>query len=41
MGTQACREGKKLYWDRRSEQIVDHPVAHRTLLTRTPESTIH
>lgn len=26
MATQAYREGKKLYWDRKSEQIVDHPV---------------
>ncbi len=26
MATQAYREGKKLYWDRKNEQIVDHPV---------------
>ena len=26
MATQAYREGKKLYWDRKSEQIVDNPV---------------
>lgn len=27
MATQAFREGKKLYWDRQAEEIVDHPVA--------------
>ena len=27
MATQAYREGKKLYWDRAKEEIVDHPVA--------------
>jgi len=26
MATQAYREGKKLYWDREKELIVDHPV---------------
>ncbi len=26
MATRAYREGKKLYWDRASEEIVDHPV---------------
>ncbi len=26
MATQAYREGKKLYWVRNREQIVDHPV---------------
>jgi len=26
MATQAYREGKKLYWDRTREEIVDHPV---------------
>jgi len=26
MATQAYREGKKLYWDRTKEEIVDHPV---------------
>jgi len=26
MATQAYREGKKLYWDRNKEEIVDHPV---------------
>lgn len=27
MATRAYREGKKMYWDRKSEQILDHPVA--------------
>ncbi len=27
MATRAYREGKKLYWDRTHEEIVDHPVA--------------
>jgi hypothetical protein len=26
MATMAYREGKKLYWDRTKEEIVDHPV---------------
>jgi hypothetical protein len=26
MATRAYREGKKLYWDRANEMIVDHPV---------------
>jgi len=26
MAARAYREGKKLYWDRKAEQIVDHPV---------------
>jgi predicted dehydrogenase len=26
MATRAYREGKKLYWDRTAEEIVDHPV---------------
>lgn len=26
MATQAYRQGKKLYWDRTKEEIVDHPV---------------
>lgn len=26
MATRAYREGKKLYWDRANEEIVDHPV---------------
>jgi hypothetical protein len=26
MATRAYREGKKLYWDRTKEEIVDHPV---------------
>lgn len=26
MATRAYREGKKLYWDREKEEIVDHPV---------------
>jgi len=26
MATRAYREGKKLYWDRAKEEIVDHPV---------------
>ncbi len=26
MATRASREGKKLYWDRTKEEIVDHPV---------------
>ena len=26
MATRAYREGKKLYWDRSREEIVDHPV---------------
>jgi predicted dehydrogenase len=26
MATRAYREGKKLYWDRNKEEIVDHPV---------------
>jgi predicted dehydrogenase len=26
MATQAYREGKKLYWDHKKEEIVDHPV---------------
>lgn len=25
MATRACREGKKLYWDRKKEEIIDHP----------------
>lgn len=27
MATQSYREGKKLYWDRNKEEIVDHPLA--------------
>jgi predicted dehydrogenase len=27
MATRAYREGKKLYWDRVTEEIIDHPVA--------------
>ncbi len=27
MATRSYREGKKLYWDRKNEQIVDHPVS--------------
>lgn len=27
IATRAYREGRKLYWDRRQEEIVDHPVA--------------
>jgi hypothetical protein len=27
MATRAYREGKKMFWDRRKEEIVDHPVA--------------
>ena len=27
MATQAYREGKKLYWDRTREEIIDHPVS--------------
>ena len=26
MATRSFREGKKLYWDRRNEQIVDAPI---------------
>jgi len=26
MATRAYREGKKLYWDRQKEEIVDRPV---------------
>ena len=26
MATRSYREGKKLYWDRANEEIVDHPV---------------
>lgn len=26
MATRSYREGKKMYWDRKNEQIVDHPV---------------
>ncbi len=26
MATRSYREGKKIYWDRKNEQIVDHPV---------------
>jgi hypothetical protein len=26
MAARAYREGKKLYWDAKAEQIVDHPV---------------
>lgn len=29
MATRAYREGKKLYWDRQTEEIVDHPVYER------------
>jgi hypothetical protein len=29
MATRSYREGKKLYWDRYSEEIVDHPVSYR------------
>ena len=28
MATQAYREGKKLYWDRNKELVLDHPVYH-------------
>jgi predicted dehydrogenase len=28
MATRAYREGKKLYWDRANEEIVDHPVMY-------------
>jgi len=27
MATRAYREGKKLYWDRQTEEIVDRPVS--------------
>jgi len=27
MATRSYREGKKLYWDRKNEEIVDHPVS--------------
>ena len=27
MATKSFREGKKVYWDRKREEIVDHPVA--------------
>src|SRR5262249_54761127 len=27
MATRSFREGKKMYWDRKSEQILDHPLA--------------
>ena len=27
MATQAYRQGKKLYWDRQNELILDHPAA--------------
>jgi len=27
MATRSYREGKKLYWDRKNEQILDHPVS--------------
>jgi hypothetical protein len=26
MATRSFREGKKMYWDRKNEQILDHPV---------------
>jgi len=26
MATRVYREGKKLFWDRTKEEIVDHPV---------------
>jgi predicted dehydrogenase len=26
MATRSYREGKKMYWDRKNEQIIDHPV---------------
>jgi hypothetical protein len=26
MATRSYREGKKLWWDRKNEQIVDHPA---------------
>ncbi len=29
MATRAYREGKKLYWDRQNEEILDHPVYER------------
>jgi hypothetical protein len=27
MATRSYREGKKMYWDRKNEQILDHPPA--------------
>jgi hypothetical protein len=27
MATRAYREGKKMHWDRKNEQILDHPPA--------------
>ena len=27
MATRSYREGKKLYWDRAKEEIVDHPLS--------------
>jgi hypothetical protein len=27
MANRSYREGKKLYWDRKTEQIVDRPVS--------------
>ena len=27
MATRAYREGKKMYWDPKTETILDHPVA--------------
>jgi predicted dehydrogenase len=29
MATRSYREGKKIYWDRKNEQILDHPVGAR------------
>jgi len=26
MATRSFREGKKMYWDRKTEQILDHPA---------------
>jgi hypothetical protein len=27
MANRSYREGKKVYWDRKNEQILDHPVS--------------
>jgi hypothetical protein len=35
MATRSYREGKKMYWDRKNEQILDHPLAS------IPESATH
>jgi hypothetical protein len=40
MATRAYREGKKLYWDRKADEIVDQPPASRERVARSAETAL-